>query len=317
MIVTLTANPSLDRTVALPAPLQPGEVQRAVGAREDAGGKGVNVARVLHAAGVDTLAVVPVAAGDPYRALLGESGVPHRAVAVGGHARANLTIADADGMTTKINLAGPALTGAEVEALRTEVVRAAEGASWLVLAGSTPPGAPATLYRDLAFAVRERWGSAAPRIAVDASGDALRHVVAAGAADLIKPNAEELAEVRGEDAAGDADPVAVAVARARAIVPALVPAALVTLGADGALLVTADEVWRARAPRIRVASTVGAGDSSLAGYLIAEVAGASAADRLARSVAYGAAAATLPGTKPPTTADLPAGEIAVQRYASN
>lgn len=311
MIVTLTANPSIDRAVTLGSALEVGEVQRAAGSREDAGGKGVNVARVIDAAGVEVLAVVPVGATDPYRSLLAETGVPHRAVAIAGRVRANLTIADPAGVTTKINLAGAALSHGDVAALVAEVVHAAEGAAWLVLAGSLPPGAPVTFYRDLARAVRERWGAAAPRIAVDASGEALRHVLEAGAADLVKPNDEELAEALGEDASADADRVAEAVRRARAIVPARVPAALVTLGGDGALLVTADAVLRARAPRIRVVSTVGAGDSSLAGYLLADVAGADPAARLARSVAYGAAAASLPGTQAPTARDLPAAAIEV------
>ncbi|PTT17742.1 1-phosphofructokinase, partial [Microbacterium sp. HMWF026] len=83
-----------------------------------------------------------------------------------------------------------------------------------------------------------------------------------------------------------------------------------------ALLFTAEGAWRGRAPKIQVASTVGAGDSSLAGYLLAAVEGAAAPERLARSIAYGAAAATLPGTQAPTPADLPAGPIAVSAFAT-
>lgn len=314
MIITLTANPALDRAVELAEALVPGEVQRATGTRDDAGGKGVNVARVLHGAEVPTLAIVPVSATDPYRVLLAESELPSRAVPVAGRVRANLTITDPAGVTTKLNLPGDRLGDDEVAALIDAVVRAAAGAAWVVLAGSLPPGPDATLYRDIALAVRERWGSAAPRIAVDATGDALRAVVDAGAADLIKPNQDELADLLGEQADADADVVADAVARAARVVPARVPAALVTLGGDGALLVTGDGVLRARAPRIRVASTVGAGDSSLAGYLLADIEGADAAGRLARSVAYGAAAASLPGTQAPTRDDLPAQPIVVAPY---
>ncbi|MDQ1174099.1 1-phosphofructokinase [Microbacterium testaceum] len=316
MIVTLTANPSADRAVVLSDALAPGEVQRALSSREDAGGKGVNVARVVAAAGAPARAVVPVGAHDPYRVLLEDTGIALDLVDVAGRARANLTITDPAGETTKLNLPGAELSPAEAQAVTDGVVAAAESATWLVLAGSLPPGVPASFYADLVAAVRERWGAAAPRIAVDASGAALAEVVATARPDLIKPNHEELAELVGEDAAGDLDVITEATRRAHQLVPEHVASALVTLGADGALLFTAEGAWRGYAPKIQVASTVGAGDSSLAGYLLADLEGASAPDRLARSIAYGAAAATLPGTQPPTPADLPAGPIAVSVFST-
>lgn len=316
MIVTLTANPSADRAVVLSDALAPGEVQRALSSREDAGGKGVNVARVVAAAGAPARAVVPVGAHDPYRVLLEDTGIALDLVDVAGRARANLTITDPAGETTKLNLPGAELSPAEAQAVTDGVVAAAESATWLVLAGSLPPGVPASFYADLVAAVRERWGAAAPRIAVDASGAALAEVVATARPDLIKPNHEELAELVGEDAAGDLDVITEATRRAHQLVPEHVASALVTLGADGALLFTVEGAWRGYAPKIQVASTVGAGDSSLAGYLLADLEGASAPDRLARSIAYGAAAATLPGTQPPTPADLPAGSIAVSVFST-
>lgn len=316
MIVTLTANPSADRAVQLAAPLVPGDVQRAESSREDAGGKGVNVARVVSAAGAPARAVVPVNDHDPYRLLLDDAGVALEVVPVAGRVRANLTITDPQGETTKLNLPGAELSAAEAAALTAGVVAAAENATWLVLAGSLPPGVPVTFYADLIAAVRDRWGTHAPRIAVDASGAALAAVVETAQPDLIKPNHEELAELVGEDAATDLDVIAEAARRAAALVPGRVASALVTLGADGALLFDADGAWRGRAPRIQVASTVGAGDSSLAGYLLADLEGASAPDRLARSIAYGAAAATLPGTQAPTPADLPSGPIAVTVFST-
>ena len=316
MIVTLTANPSADRAVVLAEALAPGEVQRALSSREDAGGKGVNVARVVTAAGAPARAVVPVNGHDPYRMLLEDTGIVLDTVEVAGRARANLTITDPAGETTKLNLPGAELSAAEAAAVVAGVVAAAEGATWLVLAGSLPPGVPDSFYADLISAVRERWGSAAPRIAVDASGPALAAVVETAHPDLIKPNHEELAELLGEDAAADQDVLVEAARRARTLVPERVASALVTLGADGALLFAADGAWRGRAPRIQVASTVGAGDSALAGYLLADLEGAAAPDRLARSIAYGAAAATLPGTQAPTPADLPEGPIAVSDFAT-
>ncbi|EZP29907.1 1-phosphofructokinase [Microbacterium oleivorans] len=313
MIVTLTTNPSLDRTIALEAPLRVGEVQGALSAREDAGGKGINVARVVAAASRPTLAVLPLDPTDPFAGALDATGIDVHTVAHDGATRANVTIADAAGVTTKLNLPGAAFTAEDAAALTAAVVAASEGASWLVLAGSLAPGLPDDYYVQVIGAVRSAWGAAAPRIAVDTSGAALAAAVASGRPDLIKPNDEELAELVGRDVdAALALPDAVADIAA-ALVPASVGAALVTLGGDGAVLVTPDGSWHGTPPPTRVRSTVGAGDSSLAGYLLAETAGAEPEDRLRSGIRYGSAAASLPGTQPPTPDDLSTGDVPVRR----
>ncbi|MFE4951578.1 1-phosphofructokinase [Leifsonia sp. NPDC056665] len=310
MIVTLTANPSLDRAVTLSAPLRPGEVQSAASSREDAGGKGINVARVVAASGVPALAVLPLAADDPFGIVLRSAAVPVRTVSIHGHARANLTITDPAGATTKLNLPGAALDAADAAALVEAVVEACAGASWLVLAGSLPPGAGDDFYVTVIRAVRERWADAAPLIAVDTSGEALRAAVFDGHPDLIKPNEDELAELTGSSFESGELPEAV-LAVARTLVPERAGSALVTLGALGSVLVTADGGFVADAPRIRVRSTVGAGDSALAGYLLADVAGATPSERLVHAIRFGSAAASLPGTQAPRPADLPAGDLKV------
>lgn len=312
MIVTLTAHPSLDRTVSLPAPLRVGEVQPASSIREDAGGKGINVAGVVAAAGHPALAVLPLDDDDPFAAALRATGLATLAVPVRGTARANLTIVDADGVTTKLNLPGVTLAPADVDALVEATVVAVEGADWLVLAGSLPPGAPVDLYATVIDAVRARWGAAAPRIAVDTSGPALHAVVERAHPDLIKPNDEELAELAGVALDAD-DDLAHAVHRvARTIVPVRTAAAFVTLGGAGAVLVTADGAWSGTPPPIRVRSTVGAGDSSLAGFLLASAAGAAPDECVRNGIRYGSAAASLEGTQPPTASDLPAGDVPVR-----
>lgn len=310
MIVTLTVNPALDRTIALEAALRPGEVQPARSAREEAGGKGINVSRVIDAAGVETVAVLPLAIDDPYRTALSAAGIPSVAVPVERHVRTNLAITDPDGVTTKVNLPGTPLTLADSQALVAAVVEASADAEWLVLAGSLPDSAAASFYVEVIRAVRARRGASAPRIAVDASGPALREVVAHGIVDLIKPNDEELTELLGTDLSG-AEPERI-VDVVRSIVPEKIAAALITLGGAGAALVTAHGAWFAEAPRIRVVSTVGAGDSSLAGYLLAALAGAEPAVRLTSAIRYGAAAASLPGTQVPTPADLGHHDITVR-----
>lgn len=311
MIVTLTANPSLDRTVGLAEALRPGEVQTAATVREDAGGKGINVTRVLLGSGGDSRAVLPLDPDDAFGVVLRAAGVPFVPVTVQGAARANLTVADPAGVTTKINLPGVERTSLDGAALIDAVVAASLGARWLVLAGSLPPGLPETFYVDVAAAVRSA-SPTPPRIAVDTSGAALRAVVDAGTADLIKPNDDELVELTG--VALDPDmPLPVAVAAAAAgLVPARVGAALVTLGGTGAVLVTPDGAWFGTPPPTRVRSTVGAGDSSLAGFLLADASGAAPEQCLRTGIRYGSAAAALPGTQAPTPHDLSADDVPVR-----
>lgn len=309
MIVTLTVNPSLDRTMTLEAALAPGEVQAAASERQDAGGKGINVARVIAAAGADVLAVLPLGADDPLGAVLRGSGIDTRHVPIAARTRANITIADPAGVTTKLNLPGPRFTEAEASALVDAVVEACAGARWLVLAGSLPPGTADDFYVHVIDAVRLAHGADAPRVAVDTSGPALRAAVDRGRPDLIKPNDQELAELAGVQLA--ADDVADVLAVARRIVPERARAALVTLGAAGAVLVTADGAWRGSPPPTRVASTVGAGDSSLAGYLLAEAGGDAPVVCLRHAIRYGSAAASLPGTQAPAPADLPTGDVPI------
>ncbi len=316
MIVTLTAHPALDRSIALDAPLRPGDVQSGAPGREDAGGKGINVARAVSAAGQDVLAVLPLASDDPYAAILAASGASAYVVPIGGHARVNLTLTDPEGVTTKINLPGAVLSPAEAAQMIQTVVAACEGADWLVLAGSLPPGVADDFYVDVIDAVRERWGAGAPRVAVDTSGAALGAVVERGRPDLIKPNEDELAELAAvelETTADASDLIHRVVALAQSFVPDRVGAALVTLGGDGAVLIDADGAWAGTPPPITVVSTVGAGDSSLAGFVLGDLDGLDAPGRLRRAIQYGAAAASLPGSQAPAPADLPTGPVEIAR----
>ncbi|MFY1599571.1 1-phosphofructokinase [Micromonospora sp. WMMD737] len=308
MIVTVTPNPSIDRTVTLPGALTRGAVHRVTSVTSQAGGKGVNVARALTLAGVETVAVLPAAANDPLVTALQAIAVPFRVVPTAEPARTNLTVTEPDGTTTKINEPGATLDAATVAALTDAVLEAADGADWVVMSGSLPPGVPASWYAD----VVARLASHPCRIAVDTSDAPLAALVGAldrGAPDLIKPNGEELASVLGlapetlENAAAQGDPAPV-VSAARRLIDRGIGAVLATLGAAGAVLVDRNGAWLATPPPITPRSTVGAGDSSLAGYVRAEVGGAVPPQRLQMAVGYGSAAAALPGTTLPTPAQI-------------
>jgi len=299
MIVTLTPNPSLDRTIELAGPLARGEVQRAVLAHHEPGGKGVNICRALEASGLKSLAILPGDEDDPVLVALRSQGIPHLGLPIGAALRSNVAITEPDGTTTKVNEPGPVLTDAQQRALIDLVLDRAEGASWLVLAGSLPRGVPADFYATLIRRVRDRFGAAAPRVAVDSSGAPLA-AAATAAPDLLKPNAEELAELTGRFDADtlEADP-RLAVEAARTLLAGGAGAVLATLGSQGAVLVTAEGSWLAQTPPMTAVSTVGAGDSALAGFLLSSNAGARPADCLRQAAAHGAAAASLPGSTVP------------------
>ncbi|GLB63212.1 1-phosphofructokinase [Dietzia sp. NCCP-2495] len=307
MIVTLTMNPSIDRTATLPAPLQVGGVNRIAEMDDSPGGKGINVARVVAAGGTPTRAVFPAEPEDQFVAMCVATGVSTAVVSTGGAVRVNLTVVDSDGTTTKINAPGPELGAAASDRARDTVVHLAREADWVVLCGSLPRGVPDHFYADLVAGLR----GAGARVAVDTSDAPLAALAARfpdAAPDLIKPNGEELGQLAGTDgaelerraAAGDLAPV---VEAARALCAGGLGAALVTLGGAGAVLVDDDEAWFAGSPQVRVRSTVGAGDSSLAGYLLAESRGLPPADRLVWAVNHGSVAASLPGTGLPLGLD--------------
>jgi 1-phosphofructokinase len=247
--------------------------------------------------------VLPAADDDPAVRALHALGLRLATVPIGAPVRTNYTLTEPDGTTTKLNEPGARLDATTLAALQAAVLEHAVGARWVVLSGSLPPGAPADWYATLVRAVR----STGARIAVDTSEAPLLALLAAGpdaAPDLLKPNTEELAQLAGlpeESVTADPD---VALAAVASLHDRGVAEVLLTLGGDGAVLSTAAGVWSARPPRITVRSTVGAGDSSLAGYLLADLAGLDPARRLQQAVAYGSASAGLPGSAVPTPAQV-------------
>jgi len=287
MIVTVTPNPSLDRTLHL-SRLEPGAVNRATATMTEPSGKGVNVALALHGVGVEVCAVLPVggSVGREIRSALEQLGLDIVGVPIAGDVRSNVSLVEADGRSTKVNEPGPALSDDEVDAL----CAAARSGDRVLWAGSLPAGfAPSRLARAVAEArAAGRW------VAVDASGPVLAAVLdndRDGLPHLVKPNADELAEVLGVElhTIGDVE------AAARTLLRRGVHTVLVSLGGAGALLVDVDlpEALHGAAQVRRVVNTVGAGDAFLAGYLAEPDGGAEA---LANALRFGATAVEHDGT---------------------
>lgn len=292
MIITLTLNPSLDRTMEIPA-LDRGEVIRATSSGLEAGGKGVNVSRALLANGIATLAVVALggAVGDDLAALLKAIGLDLSVVQVAEETRSNVTLTEPDGTTTKINEAGAALTISELTLVEETLLELARPGDWVVLSGSLPTAVPVGTYASLV----RRLTTLDVKVAVDTSGQALTEAVAAGPT-LVKPNREELGQAVGRPI----DSLDDATAAARILQHRGARAVLASLGADGALLVESDVV-AARCAVEQPRSTVGAGDCLLAGLLSA---GGTGGDALLAALKWASAAVALPGSGVPTPAEI-------------
>jgi len=292
VFVTVTVNPSVDRTVEV-AELVRGGLHRASAVHVHPGGKGINVARALVRNGLKARAIVPAGGpeGDHLIALLGDYSIDVVRVPALGPVRSNISVIEPDATVTKVNEAGARLSDEETKALSDAVLGHVADASWVVLAGSLPPGMSEDFYADLIHLLEP----SGAKVVVDTSGPALLAAVKAKPA-LVKPNLEELEEAVGRPLWTLRE----VVEAARELRALGVGAVLASLGGNGAVLVEADGVWHAEAP-VTARSTVGAGDAMLAGFLAGGGRGVSA---LSSGVAWGTAAVSLPGSTMPGPEDV-------------
>ncbi|MCK1791881.1 1-phosphofructokinase [Pseudomonas violetae] len=258
-ILTLTLNPALDLTVQLPR-LEPGQVNRSDEMQAHAAGKGVNVAQVLADLGHQLTVSGFLGEANPqaFETLFAKRGFVDAFIRVPGETRSNLKLAESDGRITDVNGPGPLVSEAAQQALLDRLEQIAPGHDAIVVAGSLPQGvSPAWLQ-----ALIERLKNLGLKVALDTSGEALRAALKAGPW-LIKPNTEELAEVF------DCEVVSVA---AQAEVASRLHAqgiehVVISQGAQGVNWFSVGSAMHATPPKVSVASTVGAGDSLLAGML--------------------------------------------------
>jgi 6-phosphofructokinase 2 len=261
-VVTITLSPSVDYTLSVPR-LIPEEKLRATVEATEPGGGGVQVARALRRLDEQVEAIVMLGGqtGEALARLLTSEGVPIHPVQVQGTTRPSLTMF-AEDQGVNFRIVGESAQVAEHE-WRQVLDRLHEFESlppFVVLSGSFPPGVPTTLVRDVAAICRARRSS----LVFDGSGEALRFAVEEQV-PLIKPSKEELADVVGEDGY---DPDFDYRRAARQVVDAGVAMLVVSLGGAGTYVLTRDgDEARLRPPKVTVASTVAAGDSSVAGLV--------------------------------------------------
>lgn len=290
-IVTVTLNPAIDVTTSV-ARIAPAHKLRCARERRDAGGGGVNVARVIRRLGGDVAAAYP--AGGPIGALLerlvGAEGVPSCVAPIVGDTRESFTVFEEDTKREyRFVLPGPELSEPEWRSCLAEFDAAQAGARFMVASGSLCPGVPDDFHARLAASAKRR----GVRFVLDASGQALRAALDEGVS-LVKPNLRELEDLTGAPLPDQQSRVE---ACRRLVLERRAEAVALTLGAEGALLVARERAWTAAAPPLEVVSSVGAGDSFLGAMLYALAAERSLEDALRYGVAAGAAALLTPGTE--------------------
>ncbi|GLR65940.1 phosphofructokinase [Acidocella aquatica] len=279
-VVTLTLNPAIDETVMLDR-LRPGHVHRASGVAFHPGGKGVNVASCLADWGQPVIATGILGRGNAgtFEALFAAKHITDAFLRVAGETRTNIKLSH-DGETTDINLPGLKISSEDSARIFEQTVALADLDTLVVLGGSLPEGIAENIYAGLTMALQERGA----RVLLDTSGLPLtRALQATQLPYCIKPNRAELEFYAGCTLNSDES----LIEAAHRLIARGVTLVAISLGADGALFVTAQAVLRAALPALRVTSTVGAGDAMVAGIIAAlsENAGLEATARLATAFA--------------------------------
>ena len=290
MIYTVTLNPALDKTARVPR-FAVDAVNRIAELREDPGGKGVNVSKVIQKLGGQSraLALLGGATGRKIAELLEEAGIDVWAFEATGETRTNLKVVDDEFDThTDINEPGPAATVAQLDAMRSALVAQLSRGDIVVLSGSLPAGAPVATYAAWARAC----AAAGAKVFLDADGDALARGLDA-VPYLVKPNDHELARLCGKPLDDERAVAAVA----RTLVEAGVARVVVSMGGRGAVVAEGDRVLLARSPKVRVGSTVGAGDSVVAALAFAEERGMGLVETARLAMGTGAANVMQSGTQ--------------------
>jgi 6-phosphofructokinase 2 len=299
-IATLTINPALDLSTAVEE-LRPFSKLRCAGERRDAGGGGINVARVARRLGAAPVAVYP--AGGPIGAFLARQvaaeGIESVVVPIAGDTREDVTVTETKtGRQFRFVMAGPHLAEAEWRRCLQEFAARLAFHSFAVASGSLPPGAPGDFYAHVARAAK----SSGARLVLDCSSAPLRAALDAGVY-LIKPNLRELRGLTNQPLP-DQDAW---LGAARTLVDSgRVEIVALSLAEEGALLVTRERAWRAHAPPVTPVSSVGAGDSFLGALVFGLAGGEAPPDAFRRAVAAGTAALLARGTELCRTVDVDA-----------
>ena len=290
MIITVTLNPALDKTVILPG-FAVNTVNRVSATRLDPGGKGINVSKVVKALGGKTLVlgILGGAAGGFIQAAIDEMSLPNDMVLTKEITRTNIKIIDPLLQTnTDINEAGSPVSEATLETVWHKLTHAVQPGDTVVFAGKNPPGMPDERLADWITRLHGKNVFSC----VDTVGEPMRLAIDAKP-DIIKPNREELSELMGRRLTTDGE----VKEAAQELVRRGVGLVAASLGSEGAIFVTQNQALRAYAPKVPIVSTVGAGDAMVGGMLLGLQKSGDMAQAFRYGIAAGAASVMTEGTQ--------------------
>lgn len=293
MIITVTMNPAIDKTVEIEQFVCRG-LNRIRKVEYDAGGKGINVSKTIHELGGCSIATGFLAGnnGQIIANVLKEKGITSDFVWVSGETRTNTKVVEDDGSLTELNEPGPVIQDRDMQELKNKLVAYANPDTMFIFAGSIPAGISKDIYGELIRLVKEKGAN----ILLDADGDAFRKSVEAGP-DIIKPNQVELAEYFGMP---EGTTTSELVKAAESLKIKGVKNIVVSMGQEGALFLMEDVMMQCPALSVKVHSTVGAGDAMVAALAYAWERKLSKEETVRLCMATSAGAVTTIGTKPPT-----------------
>lgn len=292
MIFTVTLNPAIDKTVEIPS-FELGKVNRIATLRTDVGGKGINVSKCLKALGASSVAAAFFgrAAGDQALTYLKEIDIDTMSVRISYDTRTNTKIVDPElKINTDINEPGPVVSKEELNDLKEQIAARIKSGDILVLAGSLPRGIDVTVYKDWI----EYFSAKGVLVFLDADGDCFKEAIQA-APYLIKPNQDELGSLLGIALNNEED----IISAAKELLQKGIKKVVVSMGAEGALFISDQGIYRAHPLKVPVSSTVGAGDSMVAALAYCQLMGLNYENEIRLSMAMGAASVMCEGTQAP------------------
>ncbi|NQT74276.1 MAG: 1-phosphofructokinase [Chloroflexi bacterium] len=288
MIYTVTLNPALDRTIWVKQ-IKQDDTNRIEKEERYAGGKGIDVSRVLRKLGINgkALGFVGGFTGQELEGRMLNQGIGCDFVRISGETRTNIIVNEmSTGHQISFSGRGPEIQPYELMQLIRKIEEI-DNLEYMVISGSLPPGVHPEIYRKI---IEMAKGKGA-RVILDTDGESLRVGILASP-DVIKPNIHELGRLVDAELKETSE----VIEAARKIQEQGVEIALVSMGARGILLVSATEQWLATPPKVEVVNTIGAGDSAVAGFVYGLVEGKPLKESLALAVAAGTATTLRPGT---------------------
>lgn len=292
MIITVTMNPAIDKTVEIDT-LQAGGLNRIQRVEYDAGGKGINVSKTIHELGGESIAVGFLGgnAGKTIEHVLEDRGIKNDFIWVEGETRTNTKVFEQNGAVTELNEPGPKITEAQIDELLKKLDEYAKEGNLIVLSGSIPAGVDRKIYARITELAHEKGAE----VLMDADGDLFRNALEARP-DIIKPNRVELEEYAGVDYRVSQEEL---LDMAKNLQAKGIHTVAVSMGKSGALFVKNDYEVRCPALSVKAHSTVGAGDAMVAALAYAWDQKLKEEDTVKLCMAASAGAVTTIGTKPP------------------